>query len=281
MAVLEEWNAITARIAVLHDVVKFVNRDAPDVATHVLKEVKELIVVLKSFCSTLQLEGGVTIRADVERVIEHVTHYLDPRSSYGTTAAAISAASALTLLGARVAFVLTSSQEQLRLLSERAFDHLQRLIVVDDDVRKKWVDALEKHETACEALGSVHLLWHGIWAFKAKGNRAETDLVFQDQVASTQNRPSAVSGFVLTEWKLCKEVERAAAKFNEARQQADAYVSGGILGGIELTQYRFAVVVSKKAVPTPADLRQGNVTWLHVNIPVDPDVPSVTAKKSK
>jgi hypothetical protein len=58
------------------------------------------------------------------------------------------------------------------------------LIVVDKNVRAKWQAAWKKsggHETRCEQLGAVHLLSHGIWAFKTSANGA-TDLVYSDPI---------------------------------------------------------------------------------------------------
>ena len=61
----------------------------------------------------------------------------------------------------------------LRARSERAFLHLRRLLAVDRDVRAKWKAAYEgkQGEVACEALGAVHLLSHGIYAFKVDERR--------------------------------------------------------------------------------------------------------------
>lgn len=59
----------------------------------------------------------------------------------------------------------------------RAFVHLQRSIVVDSDLQKRWIEAYQQHETVCEKLGAVHLLLHGIWAFKAHSAGERTDLV--------------------------------------------------------------------------------------------------------
>jgi hypothetical protein len=76
--------------------------------------------------------------------------------------------------------------------------------VVDKNVRAKWQAAWKKsggHETRCEQLGAVHLLSHGIWAFKTSANGA-TDLVYSDPIDrySTIVRQTA-RVLVLTEWK--------------------------------------------------------------------------------
>jgi hypothetical protein len=41
--------------------------------------------------------------------------------------------------------------------------HLQRLIVVDEDYRKKWQTAFDAGEARCEKHRGVHLLWHWVW----------------------------------------------------------------------------------------------------------------------
>jgi hypothetical protein len=67
-------------------------------------------------------------------------------------------------------------------LSERAFRHLQRSIVADPSIKQRWLDAFKKGEVACERLGSVHLLLHGIWAFKVHTPEERTDLVLQEPI---------------------------------------------------------------------------------------------------
>ncbi len=72
----------------------------------------------------------------------------------------------LIAFDAEVSYLLNDSMEQVRSASELAFMHLQRLIVVDADYRQKWERAFQDHETKCEQLGGLHLLWHGILAFR-------------------------------------------------------------------------------------------------------------------
>ncbi|HIJ44324.1 MAG: hypothetical protein QF511_00225 [Rhodospirillales bacterium] len=93
---------------------------------------------------------------------------------------------ALVLLGAfetEISFILSDVQEVIRARSERAFAHLQRSVVVDQAFREKWIAAFKKGEVACEKLGTVHLLLHGIWAFKVDAAGARTDLVESDPVS--------------------------------------------------------------------------------------------------
>lgn len=185
------------------------------------------------------------------------------------------------ILGAfetEITFLLVDEQEAIRLRSERAFQHLQRSIVADEDFQSKWVEAYKNGEIACERLGHIHLLLHGIWAFKAGANGGITDLVFQEPVRDLSDEKPYADGIVLTEWKKAKTPEEAASKFEEARYQARDY-SQGIMGGAELTAYRYAVVVTEAQVPIPKDLHEDGFVWRHINIAVKPLSPSQVSRK--
>lgn len=183
---------------------------------------------------------------------------------------------ALVLLAAfetEMSFLLSDVQESIRSRSERAFSHLQRSIVVDEDLRAKWQKALEQGEVACEKLGAVHLLLHGIWAFKIDAAGARTDLVFQEPAGDFIAAQRYADGFVLTEWKKAAKDSESGQRFEEARLQARRYAHGP-LGATELTGYRYAVVVSHRQVAIPEDLREGGIVYRHVNVAVDPRTPS-------
>lgn len=173
-------------------------------------------------------------------------------------------------------FLLSDVQGRMRSLAERAFIHLNRLIVVDDAVRLKWQDAFAIGETKCEALGSVHLLQHGIFAFKVYAEGARTDLIFHEPILDGVEQ--FADAVVLTEWKIAKEDAKANASFAEARRQAQLYVDGP-LAASELRNYRYAVVVTSRRVNVPGDLVQDGITYRHINIPVRPDSPSVDSKR--
>src|ERR1700722_5384768 len=107
----------------------------------------------------------------------------------------------LAALEAEITFLLSGRQEQIRARSERALLHLQRSLIVDADISRKWKKAFGTNEVACEKLGSVHLLSHGIYAFKVDASGARTDLVFNEPPPDAL-LAQAVEGMVLTEWKL-------------------------------------------------------------------------------
>ena len=172
-----------------------------------------------------------------------------------------------------LSFVLSDAQQHIRGRSERAFAHLQRLLVVDHDFRRKWQGAFSDGEVACERLGAVHLLQHGIWAFKVNAEGERTDLVFQEPVHDFTAEDRYADGLVLTEWKIATLGIDTSQRFVEARQQAQRYAAGALAGN-ELTTYRYAVVVSGEHISVPDDVTDGTVTYRHINIATDPKPPS-------
>jgi hypothetical protein len=183
---------------------------------------------------------------------------------------------ALVMLSAfetEMSFLLADIQEMIRTRAGRAFEHLQRSIVADADMRKKWQSAFKAGEPACEALGAVQLLAHGIWAFKVNATGERTDLVYRDVPLDTARLQEVADGLVLTEWKKAGDGANSSALFESAFAQAELYAQGA-LAGIELTGYRYLVLVSGKRVAVPGDRQAGPVRYRHVNIVVDPDTPS-------
>lgn len=166
-------------------------------------------------------------------------------------------------------------------LSERAFLHLQRSIMADSSVKQRWIEAFENGEVACEKLGGAHLLLHGIWAFKvsAEGGGC-TDLVLQEPLIDLIEVESAAEALVLTEWKTVRRGSEQESKAKEARLQVSIYASG-VLGGTELRQYRYLVLVSKNWLRKTPDIQEGDTVYRHVNIAVDPQSPSEAARTNK
>jgi hypothetical protein len=185
----------------------------------------------------------------------------------------------LVAFESEVSYCLESPTEKVRSASELAFDHLQRLIVVDLECQKKWQAAFKKGETHCENLGGVHLLWHGIWAFKVNASGARTDLIYQEPLDTDSATTSL--GLVLTEWKVSNNgtTEDIDKAYNEAKKQTDLY-AGGVLAGLELTSHRYLVVVTKEQIKPRQDIVESTVTYRHVNIAVNPVAPSVIARKN-
>lgn len=182
----------------------------------------------------------------------------------------------LAAFESELSFLLSNTQELVRRRSELAFLHLQRCIVVDEAFRNKWKKAFEIGEVACERQGAVHLLQHGIWAFKIGSTGARTDLVFNEPLRDRDIKMiyKAAEGLVLTEWKVAKKPSDIPSQFEAARRQACLYEEGA-LAGIELTGYRYAVVVTgRQARDYQDDISDRGVIFRHINIAVDPLTPS-------
>jgi hypothetical protein len=171
-----------------------------------------------------------------------------------------------------MSYALSNHGEVLRSLCDVAFEHLRRLIVVDEDARRKWQAAFKSGEIECERLGAVHLLLHEIWAFKVSGTGERTDLIFP----VPPNPIGALTGLVLTEWKVSKAAGRDY--FGEAFKQARSY-SQGVLAATELATHRYLVVVSDRALECPEDRIDSGITFRHINIPVRPETPSKAARR--
>lgn len=218
-------------------------------------------------------------------VQDRIAAFANERRSVFEAAAndAISARTAIvfiTAFGAELSFLLSSHEEAIHSQAERAFAHLQRQIEADPQVRSTWHAAFESGEISCEKLGAAHLLWHGIYAFKADATGARTDLVFAEPPDAIEVARVA-AGLVLTEWKVARTEHEGAAKFAEAKRQAQFY-SQGPLSGLELAGYRYLVVVSAQHLASdaiPPDDRQCDVVFRHINIAVEPLTPSARARR--
>ena len=177
-------------------------------------------------------------------------------------------------------YLIRDRELEARTLTELAFEHLVRLLAVDRDTRLKWVRAFDSHETHCEQLGAVHLLSHGIWGFKVSSVGSATDLVFgepiETQAVAIRRTARAL---VLTEWKLVRNGDDINALANTARTQSKLY-SMEVLHDIVLKSTRYIILVSKKQLQPLDDFCETGVTYRHIVMPVDPDPPSVAAKKS-
>lgn len=176
---------------------------------------------------------------------------------------------------------LTSDLEGIAVrLTARAFLHLQRSIVADHTIREKWKTARVQHEMACEKLGAVHLLQHGIWSFKVDSAGERTDLILGEVLTDQALGDVYLSseGLVLTEWKTATQ-SNSKQKYREAFAQAERYARGS-LAAIELKSYRYLVIVSEEYLnDVPADHEKEGIIYKYINIAVDPSSPSIQARK--
>ena len=190
------------------------------------------------------------------------------------------ALTSLTAFRSEFSYIIADTQIFARKITERAFTHLQRSIKVDSDFRKKWerrFNNTRTAETKCEGLGAVHLLSHGVWAFKIDAKGGKTDLVMQEPLSASEIERAAET-LVLTEWKIVRQKKDLDSKIEEARKQTVLYATG-VLSGIELRNYRYLVMISKDIPVMPEDREEDAITYRHINIAVSPSDPSKSARK--
>jgi hypothetical protein len=277
----ETWVALSARIRGLQDASQLAarllssNNDSVGVIIDLGNHASAILSDLIAFKGSLGREDRFTIEA-IERVASKVEPFLVDKNS-STEIRQILIRSALVMIIAlegEVSYLLRDREEALRHRSERAFIHLNRSIMADSRVRGSWELAYKDGEVACEKLGAVHLLAHGIWAFKVDGVAGgRTDLVFQDTLTDMTDVHRSGDGLVLTEWKKHSGRQDPGKLFNDARQQAMRY-SAGVLAGAELTRYRYAIVVSENHVNIPDDVEVKGCVFRHINVVVSPKTPS-------
>lgn len=194
--------------------------------------------------------------------------------------AVVAPVTAVASLKSELEYYLSDFSVIARRLSERAFVHLQRTIVADDTVGERWHAAFQQGEVACEKLGAVHLLAHGIWAFKVSAEGERTDLVFGEPLPADDDLQRAAEAIVLTEWKLVREDSELDDRIAEAASQAQLY-RAGVLGGLELANYRYLVFVSQDSLEMPDDQEHHGVIFRHINVAVRPSTPSRAARRRR
>lgn len=173
--------------------------------------------------------------------------------------------------------VLSDHDAVIRSHVQRGFLHLQRSLVVDQELRNKWLAAFAKGETPCEQLGALHLLLHGIFAFKTDAKGERTDLILGTKLAIDSQVLAATHGMVLTEWKLVRDGESPEAKVIQALEQAATYSSGS-LAGYELESERYLIVVGRKPFRVSEPIRKGGILYQVMPLILDPPTPSLVAK---
>lgn len=160
-----------------------------------------------------------------------------------------------------------------------AFLHLQRSLVVDEVLRGKWDAAFRSNgERACEQLGAVHLLSHGIYAFKTDSAGERTDLILGDRLVVNDDIIAGASGLVLTEWKLIRDKDDPDAQRILAKNQASRY-SEGLLAGFELSSERYLVLVGQKEFGVAPDEQVGAILYKSIPIVLNREVPSKAASR--
>jgi hypothetical protein len=127
-----------------------------------LPEFKEISDEISELRKTYEAELPVKAVEALKRYESH-DWYGKVKNAGGSDAShAIQALAPLGAFRSEFEYLIRDTEIEARNITELAFEHLRRQIVVDDEIRTKWESALSKHETVCEKLGAVHLLGHGI-----------------------------------------------------------------------------------------------------------------------
>lgn len=272
-----EWTAIVTRISGILDAARFYLEARSDDPYRVAGKwllpqaqgiFRSIEVFHKSYGSFLPPIAAECLGEFIEKSRQHFSQTdLEPRLALQFQM------TTLVSFRAEFSYHLTDGAVFAKGLSERAFMHIQRCIVADTQEKKLWNDSFHQGETACEKLGAARLLLHGIWAFKVDGAGERTDIVFSEPIRDWEQVEQSADALVLTEWKIANSRNELESKVAMAKKQASRY-SKGILAGLELAQYRYLVIVSKKVLCMPGDDHDGNLVYRHINISVDPDTPS-------
>ncbi len=187
---------------------------------------------------------------------------------------------AFSALRAELEYYFSDRESQMIKLVERAFSHLRRRIVADHDFAKQWQTSYkEGGEAACEKLGAVHLLQHGIWSFKAYAEHERTDLILGVSLDMQEVERSA-DALILTEWKKYNDKEdkpqKQAAEIQKiaenAVKQAKIYAQSS-LAGYEIRSIRYIPIVTEDRVAVN-DIDEDGIKYRVINIPVAPSTPS-------
>ncbi len=279
MSWLTEWKAISAQIQGLLEAGSFYAASAP--AAYERRDQfavanRQLIPHIKQICAILsdfKDNYKDSIPPDAAKSLADLLNkYPDwpVGDDFGYVHIGVSF---LVSFRAQFDYYISDTSVVAKRLSERAFIHLQRSIVVDSEFRRKWNEAFDIDEPACEKLGAAHLLLHGIWAFKINTAGERTDLIFNERINESSSIEGAAEALVLTEWKRVLSPSKTEAMAADAIKQAARYTVGA-LGGVVLAGYRFIVLVSKETLTLPEDYSENGVKYRHINIVVDPKSPS-------
>lgn len=279
MSFQQEWNAISNRIKGLTESGMYFfssvhqTKDQNEtVIKHFLKpHAKRLVEDIKKYCDSFSLNLPDAALTCIKSFLKDFKdHFHEDISGIGPVQIALTS---LSSFRSEFSYHLSDIQAISKRITERAFVHLQRSIVADSSVRDRWIEVYEDKETSCEKLGAVHLLLHGIWAFKASEVGERTDLILGEPITDIAEAEAVADALVLTEWKVVRKSNEIQSQSEQAFKQAKRY-SSGVLAGFELANYRYLVLVSEKHIELPTDIQDEDIIYKHINIAVNPDTPS-------
>jgi hypothetical protein len=287
-----EWIALSSRIAGITDASTFLFQNSQkqkiehvystDILTENCTETARSVIGLLRYGGALPARATVALtRFDVwwKKTSDwlqtlRVTHRgLDTDFQYLEACVVL-----LASIRSELDHLLADQDAIIRSHVNRAFRHLQRSLIADTEIQKKWQQAFSNDEYACEKLGAVHLLLHGIWAFKANSAGQRTDLVLGTHLVIDNDLIGTAHGLVLTEWKLVRQGDDPEKKKNEAKFQASLYSEIG-LAGFELDSERYLVLVGEREFDVPKDVEEKQISYKVVPLFLTREAPSVAAKR--
>jgi|SRR5579872_773654 len=283
---LQEWKAIAARIDALLQATTLYYQSTARVGSDyhgvsnsdIIPACRAIVEDLTTFSKCYETFVPPAARPLLARLVDQLTNRLTNDRSGGLSGVQ-GLIVPLSVFRSEFEFHLRDVSAVVRNLVIRAFTHLRRLLIADSSVQAVWEQAYQEDEPACERLGAVHLLAHGIWAFKASEAGERTDLVLGTHLVVDAQVESSADGLVLTEWKRVIQPQETVKKAEEAVRQMRRY-SESILAGFELATDRYVVLVSHDLLANvPPDLREAEITYHHVNVAVAPSVPSRVARR--
>ncbi len=192
MSWASEWKAISNRINGLKEAVQFFSQyQVPDdyntIGKVLLPQVEEIFNLISQFQKTYKSPLSPSTQRCLNNYLSQNKIFIDsPTTLSNAVGKQKILITSLMSLQSELDFHLSDTQFIIHRITERAFVHLQRLIIVDETVKNNWNNSF-KRETECEKLGAVHLLSHGIWAFKIHAKKGRTDLIYAEPVNSFDN----------------------------------------------------------------------------------------------
>ena len=275
-----EWKAISDRIEGLLEAGRFfvqlwIARASDPYGTvkrELLPHARSIFQDIMAFKSNYISSLPPTAVASMERFLTNYEQYFQTNEIDGVDGLKF-VLPCLASFRSEFTFQLSDIQAVSKRITERAFVHLQRSIIADESIKQRWEAAFKSGETACEKLGAAHLLLHGVWAFKAYAKGERTDLILGEPLRDISQVESAAEALVLTEWKVVRIPGEMEQRATEAFNQAAVYGESS-LAGFELASYRYLVMVSEDRLKMPPDRPDKESIYRHINIPVNPRVPS-------
>lgn len=277
MTLLSEWSALSARIHKLESASRlYLSTQTPAFTsrTRIIEPLVENINRLREEVRGFNERHGMLLQESAQNSIGRFLGWNPTETSQAATYyTLLEQIIFLCSFETEFTHLLSSHDVTVKRITERALLHLSRSLIVDEELKTRWVAAFHEREERIEKLGGVHLLQHGIWGFKVHASGERTDLVLNEPITDLDVVTRTSEGLVLTEWKRCTDPGDAQQLWNNALTQAFLY-SKGCLAATELRDTRYLVLVSKNRINEPDDVVDKGICYRHINIAINPPTPS-------